>query len=336
MVDGISKKSNKKRRKKQSGAQLKPRDGGAPSSLLTTLLAGVPFLIGLVLYDAIRSDQVFVASATMMALLIEGLAVSFFWRRLPGSQAKSRVALGLTVLIWLYMVGMAAASVLTILLPSTLKYGLMVSAIALVMAAGLGGAFIILWGIQTSYKKRVQTFAMTGMGFFFALVLVTAGGVLKKLEATQFQEVTLSAQDFGPDVDSAHKGARAETESALSDGHYREGGHSATEQRLPQSLRAHDLLQPSLSPSPIEAPVARTVGTQRQQDALAPVDKGHNDMATTVLEEMSQKVIDVIADKEEDLLGPPTTEGVGNAPAVNQKPTDSNIGTSQVGFSPEH
>lgn len=170
-------------------------DGGAPQGLITSLLVGLPFLSVLVLHDSLSVNESYFPSFALASLLIQGLAICFYWRRLSSSNLKMFVARLYAICLWVYLFGITAAVIASVLSPSgNLDYIRTVASSCMFLGSLSGLLFLIAWALENRGKKRFQKLALTMIMTALGASLI---GVSNLVEITQRPDgVAISADDF--------------------------------------------------------------------------------------------------------------------------------------------
>ena len=173
------------------------KDAGAPQGLITSLLVGVPFLSVLVLQDSLSQTQIFLRSFAMAALLVQGLAICFYWRRISGSKWKNFLAACFLALKWSFMIGVTAAQVASLTLASDIDFVRTVVGAALVGSGFLGALFAIVWGMQGKGKLRYSTLALTALTVVLSVVAIQSENFLENMARPDGE--VISAKEFDGD-----------------------------------------------------------------------------------------------------------------------------------------
>ena len=151
------------------------RDSAVPGFVTSSLIAGLPFL-GLMMTVAILSDQEQVGRlvSLLVTLLVEGLCISFFWRRIEPSSGKNFAIAAYAVGLWAFMGGCLVTTF-------GLRFGGMsdlarnVGLLGSGVVALSGFFFAIVWAQSQAPRLMVQTHTMIAtsvvLAGFAALVL---------------------------------------------------------------------------------------------------------------------------------------------------------------------
>lgn len=194
------------------------RDAQVPGFVASSLIAGLPFL-GLMMIAAIASgqDQVGRLVSLLGILLVEGLCMAFFWRRVHPTAGKSFAAAIYAVGLWAFMVGCLVTTF-------GLRFGGMgdlarhVAYLGSGVVAVSGFFFGIVWAQSQAPRLMLQTHSLMATSLvlagFTALLLKTgvpaAAGPGDTVHAAV---VPASPQDHG---DPGHNGGLGEHGATLS------------------------------------------------------------------------------------------------------------------------
>ena len=144
------------------------QDGGAPLSLVTSVILGFPLLAFLTAAEVWRGGGQFLAPITYLAILLQGLCICFYWRRLKISAIKTLSARLYLLLMWGYIVGYLFVS-------TKAFYGMDVSttfALGGLLTIGIVGMlFALAWGQQAKGGQRAQVHT------FNSVVVVLVGAL---------------------------------------------------------------------------------------------------------------------------------------------------------------
>lgn len=151
------------------------RDSAIPGFVTSSLIAGLPFL-GLMMTVAIISNQEQVGRlvSLLVTLLVEGLCIAFFWRRIEPSSGKNFAIAAYAVGLWAFMGGCLVTTF-------GLRFGGMsdlarnVALLGSGVVALSGFFFAIVWAQSQAPRLMVQTHTMIAtsvvLAGFAALVL---------------------------------------------------------------------------------------------------------------------------------------------------------------------
>ena len=154
--------------KRPPSKKVVAQDGGAPLSLVTSVIIGFPLLAFLTAAEVWRGGGQFLAPITYLVILLQGLCICFYWRRLKKSVIKTVTARLYLLLMWVYIVGYLFVS-------TKAFYGMDVSTIfalgGLLTIGLVGMLFALAWGQQAKGRKRLQVHT-------FNSAVVVLGGAL--------------------------------------------------------------------------------------------------------------------------------------------------------------
>jgi carbonic anhydrase len=151
------------------------RDSAVPGFVTSSLIAGLPFL-GLMMTVAILSNQEQIGRlvSLLVTLLVEGLCIAFFWRRIEPSSGKNFAIAAYAVGLWAFMGGCLVTTF-------GLRFGGMsdlarnVALLGSGVVALSGFFFAIVWAQSQAPRLMVQTHTMIAtsvvLAGFAALVL---------------------------------------------------------------------------------------------------------------------------------------------------------------------
>ena len=151
------------------------RDSAVPGFVISSLVAGLPFL-GLMMTVAILSGQEQVGRlvSLLVTLLVEGLCIAFFWRRVEPTSGKNFAVATYAVGLWAFMGGCLVTTF-------GLRFGGMsdlarnVALLGSGVVAVSGFFFAIVWAQSQAPRLMVQTHTMIATSIvlagFAALVL---------------------------------------------------------------------------------------------------------------------------------------------------------------------
>ncbi len=196
--------------------KLKPKnvqDAGAPHSLISSLVIGIPFLCVLVL-KAMTSDFGNVVPAIIFAgFLIHGLALCFYWRRLPKGKIKRIAGHSYLASYWIFMLGLLFMEVL--LAWNTSIDTAYIFNIAGVITLAINGLLVAFaWSRVNDSQTSLQAWSINLGGAFLVAGMLLVGPPLR-----DDHNLTLSAKDVNQAPEKskpsrAHKTERKLTETA--------------------------------------------------------------------------------------------------------------------------
>jgi carbonic anhydrase len=144
----------------------------------------MPFLFALLAASVVQGNNNVTLSLTLLALVLEGVGVAFFWRRLPESALKTFASVWFTLGLWAFMVGCLANALLEHFVP-----GLPSAYFASLLGHGFGISsgvlFAVLWAFGHQGMQQLNSLLMilaaTGMAITIALtnndyLVETSGG----------------------------------------------------------------------------------------------------------------------------------------------------------------
>lgn len=147
------------------------KDKGAPSSLILSLLVGFPVLGAIIFYSIITGSGNFLPIFTWLAILVQGLGLCFYWRRLSDSSYKRGISSLFVAILWLYMGAIIAGAIASIF-TATGNFLYVVSLITLAISAIVGLLFTFLWGIEKKARHRLGPLSLAGVGVIGVLILL--------------------------------------------------------------------------------------------------------------------------------------------------------------------
>ena len=139
----------------------KARDEAVPGFVVSSLIAGLPFL-GLMMAVSIVTGQEQVGRlvSLLATLLVEGLCISFFWRRVDPTSGKNFSVAMFAVGLWAFMGGCLVTTF-------GLRFGGMgdlarnVALLGSGVIAVSGFFFAIVWAQSQAPRLMVQTHTMS-------------------------------------------------------------------------------------------------------------------------------------------------------------------------------
>jgi carbonic anhydrase len=221
----------------------KARDEAVPGFVVSSLIAGLPFL-GLMMAVSIVTGQEQVGRlvSLLATLLVEGLCISFFWRRVDPTAGKNFSAAMFAVGLWAFMAGCLVTTF-------GLRFGGMgdlarnVALLGSGVVAVSGFFFAIVWAQSQAPRLMVQTHSM------IATSVVLAGFTALLLKGTPSAEsesgetLHASTASVGARVDDS-KGSESHASTASSShGHGGEHEVQHTKPSEPHSETPHRELQ---------------------------------------------------------------------------------------------
>lgn len=172
--------------------KLEPKtvqDAGAPHSLISSLAIGIPFLCVLVL-KAMTSDFGNVVPAMIFAgFLIHGLALCFYWRRLPKGMVKRVAGCSYLTSYWTYMLGLLSIEVLQAW-NASIDIAFTFNIVGVVALASNGLLVAFAWSKVHDGKTSLQGWTINLGGAFLVASMLLIGPPLRN-----DRNLVLSAKD---------------------------------------------------------------------------------------------------------------------------------------------
>ncbi|SMF32196.1 carbonic anhydrase [Pseudobacteriovorax antillogorgiicola] len=153
---------------------------GTPSSIVTALIVALPLFTAFGIRDALLANPNRLGLFTMACLLIQGLFLCFFWKRIA-SGLKSFVSYIFVFSIWAYMIAQAVSSFIPI---SHFWIGL----IPLASVGGIGVLLMLAWA-QDSGKNPSN-----GLAVLVSLALIVTTVIKIQMPDTDFKPMELAAK----------------------------------------------------------------------------------------------------------------------------------------------
>jgi carbonic anhydrase len=146
------------------------KDQLAPISLISSLLVGFPFLCLLTLLDVTAHPPRFTSALTFSAMLLFGLSLSFFWRRIDHAASKNFLAISYISIQWFFMVGVTVVKILDPHSPNPPIESL-ISNGSLIATSLIATAMIIIWALTHSFAWQPTVISMAIAGSVLAGIL---------------------------------------------------------------------------------------------------------------------------------------------------------------------
>lgn len=150
------------------------QDAGAPHSLISSLIMGMPFLCVLVLKSMTSDFGNAVPSLIFAGFLVHGLALCFYWRRFPKSRMKSIASGFFLASYWLFMLGLLFIEVVHAWdAPIDIGYTF---ALTGVIALGINGILVaIAWTKAQDSQHSLQGWVINLSGAFLVAGMLLIG-----------------------------------------------------------------------------------------------------------------------------------------------------------------
>ncbi|MBF0441949.1 MAG: carbonic anhydrase family protein [Oligoflexales bacterium] len=156
------------------------KDSSAPVGLITSLLVGFPFLCLLLFEAVLRGSKDYLPSLTLAAILMQGLSICFYWRRLTHNALKSFIGWLYIFSQWMFIFGIVFIKVLKSISPHFDPNHAVLMGLFTIIITGI--LFSIAWGMESKGLARVQTIFCTVLTMLLAvgLYFVPGKGVTQK------------------------------------------------------------------------------------------------------------------------------------------------------------
>ena len=173
------------------------KDVGAPYSLITSLLIGFPFLAIVAAMDMRDGTTDNCTSITGIIILMLGLTLCFYWRRLNHRFIKSFFAFAFIVNQWLFMICTTVARIIHADSVGSAAYkGVMI--LSLAASALIAVIFVVAWIFDSPRHYRFQAMSMSLASAM--LVGIIAFRSLHVVEMVPGKEFMLSAHSAIADI----------------------------------------------------------------------------------------------------------------------------------------
>lgn len=135
-------------------------DGKAPTALVISILVGIPFLALTWMKAMVQNQDLASHAVGFSIVLLQGLGLGFFWRRLQDGTFKTTVSWFYIFTQWFYMLGMAMKGVAP---QSGILGGEFDTALACLSMGGCaitGLAFLFMWTLEGQWQQKTSAFGV--------------------------------------------------------------------------------------------------------------------------------------------------------------------------------